>query len=625
MIRFRTFLLEYLTDEQRNRHKDVHMTDKARADTDPFFGVGNDKVHGEIQHDEKSEIHHQLENHLGRDLSHEEYKTGVTKDKYGRDVKLGRLIKDDNLRNQFDKDPSRKIMAPSVKTTTVRGVEVAGQTNPVPNTEHPNGHAWHDMSCKNIENGMNRHYLGREITHGTVVHFVHDHNGQEIYRATLQPHHNNEGHTAYSVDAEYGIKHPEFTKSAHKVAAQLSGEHKPGYYEKSANVYNDNGLSLMLHPKASVDDVHTALKDSDPKVNLAASVHPNLSGHALDAALKHDDAYVRKNAATHQNTKGETLNNILKTGDGYVTRSAIDKNPNITKEHLHTTLDHNNDPHSRSAAFKHSKIDVSHITKGLNDEDPNVRGAAIFHSKANEQHIDKASRDSSKWVRRAALTHKNRTPNNIDKWLDSDDHHTVETAAVDPKASNENLTKAMHMHADVAYTALDNPNIKQHHLEMALKHNDPTVRRAAVRHDLMTSDMLHHVLDNEPDPSVRKVVFRNAKADITHAAKGMKDPAPEVRARVVSDRRVRDTHIEKALNDESPKVRVAALSNMQVNLSPEQLHKAVRDPDEDVRDAAIRHWDIKPEHLEHAAANDPLEHHRALAAQRLIKMNSPGW
>jgi hypothetical protein len=66
MLRFKTYLLEYITDDQRNRYKDVHMTDKARAGTDHFFGVGNDKIRGEIEHNEKSEIHKQLENHLGQ-------------------------------------------------------------------------------------------------------------------------------------------------------------------------------------------------------------------------------------------------------------------------------------------------------------------------------------------------------------------------------------------------------------------------------------------------------------------------------------------------------------------------------------------------------------------------------
>lgn len=624
---FKTYLLEYLTDEQRSRYKNVEMMDKARADTDHFFGVGNDKVHGEVHNDDKSEIHKQLENHLNRDLTHDEYKSGITKDKYGRDVKLGRMIKDDNLRNQFDKDPSRKVAHSNLKTTTVRGVEVAGQTNSAPNAEHPNGHSWGQMSCKNVDTGINRNYLDREISHGTVAHFVHDHNGQEIYRATLHPHHNGE-HTAYSVDAEYGIKHPEFTKSAHSAAEKLSGEYVPGAYKKNEFVYNDNGAMLMLHPKASVKEVHKALKSDDHDTLVAAAQHPNLKGEALDAALRHNEADVRVRAAKHPNLSGDTLTNALKSNtDSYVVRTALRSNPNITKEHLHAVLDNNNVPHTKAAVFEHSKVDASHITKGLNDVSPTVREAAIMHPKANEDHIDKASHDGISYVKSAALRHPNVTTKNIDKWLDRDEWDVREAAATHPKASDENLKKAIgSKDSDLAYEALSNPNIKEHHLDLALNHPDETVRRKAVRHELMTPEKLHHVLDNESSPSVRKAVISNKKSNALHALKGLNDPDVSVRQAVAFNSRINASHIKKALKDESHKVREAVLSNWHVDIPSDDLHNALKDSNEEVRLAAIQHPSAKPEHLAFAAASDPSESNRSAAYRRHQRMTeTPQW
>jgi len=42
MLQFKEFLKEYLTDEQRKKYVDVKMTDKARKDTDHFFGKDNE-------------------------------------------------------------------------------------------------------------------------------------------------------------------------------------------------------------------------------------------------------------------------------------------------------------------------------------------------------------------------------------------------------------------------------------------------------------------------------------------------------------------------------------------------------------------------------------------------------
>ena len=407
MQRFKSFLLEYLTDKQREKYSSVEMTDKARADTDHFFGKGTDIVHGEVEqqhsHD-KSEIHKAVEKHLGRDVSHEDYAAGRTKDHLGRDTKIGKLIKDSSLRDQFASDTTREgsKLGTKFKTSTVRGVEVAGQTNSAPDPQHPKGHSWGKLSCKNVDSGINKHYLKDEIKHGTVVHRVHDHSGQEIYRATLQPHHNDQGHVAYAVDSEYGIKHPAFTASSHETAKKLSGEHKGGSigYAKHPAVYNDNGYRDILHPNTKPEHISRALDDENSNVRRNAAGHPKATTEHISKALKDEDEYVRGAAAGHPNATPEHISKALGDESSYV-RSAAIWNKNATSEHISRALDDENSNVRRNAA-DHPKATPEHISKALKDKDPGVRASAIEHPKATPEHISKALDDKDPDVRSAA-------------------------------------------------------------------------------------------------------------------------------------------------------------------------------------------------------------------------------
>ena len=357
MIKFKQFIVEYLTDKQRNRYKNVHMTNKARADTDHFFSVGNDKVTGSLSAmADKSEIHKKVENHLGKEISHDDYRAGMTMDHLNRQVRIGRLIKDNKLRDEFATDPvregSRKAQS-QYTTSTVRGTEVAGQTNSTPNEQHPRGHSWGNASCKNVDTGANKHYLADEIKHGTVAHRVHDQNGQEIYRATLQPHHNDKGDTVYAVDAEYGIKHPSFAVDANRVAKELSGEYKPGIFSKHPKVYDDNHVRDILYPSTTPEHISKALDDGDDRVRSAAIKHPKATPEHISKALNDRNEYVRLTAIQHPNATAEHISKALNARSPTVRLAAVD-NPNATAEHISRALNDGND-RVRAAAIQHPK------------------------------------------------------------------------------------------------------------------------------------------------------------------------------------------------------------------------------------------------------------------------------
>jgi hypothetical protein len=113
---------------------------------------------------------------------------------------------------------------------------------------------------------------------------VYDHIGHEIYRAKLQPHHNEYGHVAYVVDSEYGIKHPAFTKSSHEVVKKLSGKYKSGVFKK----YN-------------AEHLHKALNDKDKRIKQAAAKNLNANKYHLERALNDENERIRKAAKENPN------------------------------------------------------------------------------------------------------------------------------------------------------------------------------------------------------------------------------------------------------------------------------------------------------------------------------------
>jgi 2-oxo-4-hydroxy-4-carboxy--5-ureidoimidazoline (OHCU) decarboxylase len=470
MIRFKHFLLEYLTDEQRKRFAHIKMSKKARADTDHFFGKDNDIVHGEISidaghHEHKSEVHRAVERHIGQEIHHDDYRRGLIKDKYGRDIKIGRLIKDKKLRDAFASDSTREGSRKGsiFKTSTVRGIEVAGQSNSAPDPHHPKGHSWAELSCKNVDTGSYKNYLENEIRYGTVVHRVHDHTGQEIYRATLQPHHNEEGHVAYAVDSENGIKNPAFRRSAHEVAKKLSGEYKPGVFFKHPDVYNDNDIRRILHPSANDEHLHKALDDEEFFVRKAAASHPNANAEHLHKALNDENWKVREAAAKHANANPEHLHKALNDEDIYV-RKAAARNPNANAEHLHKALN-DKEFSVREEAASHPNANAEHLHKALNDENWKVREAAAKHPNANAEHLHKALDDEEFFVRVAAAKHPNANAEHLHKAL-SDKHSCVrEFAARNPNANKEHLERALNDNYDyIRKAAKENPNYKRYFL-----------------------------------------------------------------------------------------------------------------------------------------------------------------
>lgn len=428
---FKSFLLEYLTRDQRHFYENeqfgmqpLSMLPERRKKTDHFFGVGNDEIEQPIDMgNEKSDTHKKVEKHLGVEISPEVYRTGLVKDKYGRQAKIGKMIKDDKLRDAFANDPHRKgINNHGYTARIVRGVEVVGQSNPEPDDFHPKGHSWADESCKNLESGQRSDIPEVEANRGTVVMFVKNHEGTEVSRYTLQPYHIVDAKdedptevepkkTVYAINGSYGLQHPAFKAHAEKIARQLSGKYKRGIYRLDPDVYNDRSDSKILHPATTtkhLEKLFSLPHDTKNKnwndvlrFKLWAFSHSKMTPDIITQILKNPkESYQIKERALKQDDliTPEHINHVVKNETNPYILHQLQRHENLIDEnhitHLLTNekFQKNNIGNPFTFILNHPKANKEHLMLAVNHVNDGMRYAALFHIKNNNANSSKFSK-----------------------------------------------------------------------------------------------------------------------------------------------------------------------------------------------------------------------------------------
>jgi hypothetical protein len=253
---------EYLTpDEEAEVAKWKKRTPQATKATSHFFGGDEieDIYRPLVDLDGKSEVHAAIEQDIGIPISSDDYKKGMVKDKDGKQIRIGSAISDPKLRTAFKTDPLRKgqpIKAASRNVRITRSpTGVAGQTS--------HGQSWEGHSCKNFNDGSNRHYLCHEVEHGTVVAYLTDkESGEEIARGTFQPYTNKEGNYMYKLDSYYGENNAQFKKYLNQLERELSQPHSGSLrYNIHPKVYNDSrGVYRAFPHDANYKDIKNAME-----------------------------------------------------------------------------------------------------------------------------------------------------------------------------------------------------------------------------------------------------------------------------------------------------------------------------------------------------------------------------
>jgi hypothetical protein len=308
MYTFKQFIREGLTHWQAELAQNVASRRKPEVlkQTDRYFGKGSDEKKLTIADpgSKKSPVHQEVEQHLGREISHSDYHEGLTPadpKKPQNRTKLGKMIKDSSIRDRFNSDPSRNRDLSSHKYNPViqhsdehhelvvqRGAHVAGMSNPESAPEHPTGHSWAYGSESRSEGGQLDGSCMTHPSHTDVYHMddeeekdtlriLHGHvryggvvmygrkNGIDKYREFRVPYQNTQGHTIFHKNNSYGEHHPAFMDAAEKEAQKMSGKpHGSVIYKVDRGKFYAEGPEHKLRPGTTPEQIKNALDRNHP-------------------------------------------------------------------------------------------------------------------------------------------------------------------------------------------------------------------------------------------------------------------------------------------------------------------------------------------------------------------------
>ncbi len=106
-------LNEVLSPEEAKSVQSWPRNAEAHAATDHFFGKDNEDRYTPLEGTtDKSEIHKQIENHLGKQIHINDYKEGKTTDEYNRPVKIGKLLAKTKAPDELKRNLKMIILEP---------------------------------------------------------------------------------------------------------------------------------------------------------------------------------------------------------------------------------------------------------------------------------------------------------------------------------------------------------------------------------------------------------------------------------------------------------------------------------------------------------------------------------
>lgn len=591
-------LHEVLNAEEKEEVATWHRDPEALKHTDHYFGVGVDDKHEQLHNtDNKSEIHKAIEHHLGQEINHNEYRAGHAKDKYGRPVRIGALLQKtkapDELVKGFANDSTRqgkKFTGLTVRTT--RSKEgVAGQTS--------DGQSWQGESCKNIKTGCNSHYLPKEVEHGTVVSYLHDHTGKEIARTTFQPHVNNEGHRMYKINSTYGIDHAGFKEHNKKTESELSGPHKGGemHYNIHDNVYNDNQPYKQVHPNATAEDLHKSLNNDKLPSYMKADIlaHPNLGEKSVDDVINGDDDEDKENILERDDLKPHHLDKLLSSQSRYV----------------------------REKTVLHKNMTPDLLDKGFKDVNGRVRQLVLQHPNTRPERFIDGAKDTDSGVLDTAWRSKHIPKAMIDDAIDNQNQHahtgydTLRALSENPNLTHDHISKLLkHDFIDIKELASWHKNLDTKHADEVFDGNDDRMKTNLLRNqrpDIIKPKHIDKVL-NHKDVEIRKLAAGHVNTSDAQLHHFLNDTNAEVRNNVLfldnSNPNITEHHIDRALDDKNYSIR--AWAAMHSKASNANLHKALSDTDENVRGNALTNPKVSPDVLRRAMSDKSI-HNRAAA------------
>lgn len=327
-----------------------------------------------------------------------DYKAGLA-NKIGdpnRLIKIGKLLKDQNLLNQFARDPIRA----AAKQTELEvvfsrdAVDIAGMST---------DRGW--VSCMDLAGGCNKHYVPAEIKNGAIIAYLIRGDDKEINnplaRILMKPYFY-KNHMIIFPDDVYGTAPPQFKPLVDKFCQWANSGSPEGDYRLKSSSYQDSQDEVQTH---FTPDSFTNLtgKSGHRLETMAKSIQAPPEALLQLASSKYGD--VRESVAENPNTPPEALDILSTDEDEYVTR-AVAKNLNTAPATL-AKLALGLNVHTVSIAVSNPNLPPSVMMQLTKSKFYNIRYALAGNPRCPPEVLAVLLNDKDEDTRHAALTNEN--------------------------------------------------------------------------------------------------------------------------------------------------------------------------------------------------------------------------
>jgi hypothetical protein len=515
-MRAREFIVEALTPEQ----------------TAKLFKALGEKYDANI-HDNvfkgKSRIYIPLEGSTGADIPQQsvtqsevqkavqsvgykidDYKAGIASkaDDPNRKIKIGKLIKDQKLLQQFANDKSRAA-------AKQQNLAVAISRDPVDIGGMSTDRGW--TSCMDLDGGVNRRYVPTEIKNGTIIAYLINDDDRDINRPKarilLKPYYY-QNHMILVPDQVYGTAPNSFSTLVQQFASWANSGSPEGDYRLAKGSYADDRDTKQYHVM-SYDNIETASFDKKLKVASSAGTPSQVLGKLAGDNSEN----IRRLVAENDSTPPEALAQLAQDRDGGV-RSRVASNASTPPEAL---------------------------AQLAQDRDEQVRRSVALKDSTPPEALAQLARDRDRDVRRAVANNTSTPPEALAQLAQDRDEQVRWSVASNPSTSPEALAQlAQERIIGIRYAVAENTSTPPELLAQLARDQNADTRRKVAEHASTPPEALAQ-LAQDRNEYVRGTVAENTSTP------------PEALAQLAQDRntRVRETVAE---NTSTPPEALAQLA-----------------------------------------------------------------
>ena len=432
----------------------------------------------------------------------DDYKSGIASktDDPNRKVRIGKLIKDQSLLQQFANDKTR-----AATKQQQQNLVVAISRDPVDIGGMSTDRGW--TSCMDLDGGINKKYVPTEIKNGAIIAYLINDDDREISRPKarilLKPYYYN-NHMILVPDRVYGTAPRSFPRLVQQFASWANSGSPEGDYRLAQGSYQDDTNPDQYHT-TSYDNIETL--SSDRKTSIASS--ETTPTQVLDKLAQDKNPYVRGTVAENGSASPETLMRLAQDKNLDV-RGSVALNGSAPPEALaRLALDRNNNV--REAVAGHASTPPEVLVKLAQDRDPYVRYAVADNPKIPPEALVLMAKDRDEETR-AMVADNDSTPPETLAQLAQDRNDDVRAAVASNRSTPpETLIelardKDSYIRAEVAFNRSAPPET----LVKLAQDRDILVRKRVGSNKSTPPEVLAQLAKDE-NKDVRDSVARNLK------------------------------------------------------------------------------------------------------------------